>query len=98
MNYETGFAREEFQDYLKSSHDISERETEMIDNIISYALNNKAHTCDEVAYFVSDMIPDVEFKEVAGFCEDKNLTRNGLAEKQEFLSEHPEYQEQEHEI
>ena len=92
MNYETGFAREEFKNYLAEFHDIDpcSKAMDIVDNLISYGLNNLNHSLDQLAYFLEDII-DVEFKEVAGFCEDSVLTNFGQESKREFMTEHEEY-------
>ena len=39
------------------------------------------------AYFISDLIPEIDFMEVCGFCEDAILTSNGIYEKERFWEE-----------
>ena len=49
---------------------------------MNYGKEHHGHTKDALAYFLSDMIPEVEFGEVAMFMDDDHLTRNGQMEKQ----------------
>ena len=56
---------------------------ETVENIISYGLENKNSSLDEFCYFLSDMLPEVEFKNVALFMDDEYLTEQGKKLKRE---------------
>lgn len=58
----------------------------MVERLVDYAMEHRGHTCDAIPYFLSDMIPELEFGEAAMFAPDSSLTRNGLAEKQAALA------------
>ena len=79
-----GFDKEKFMGYMESVFDLNGFSRELIENIIDYAHEHEHISKDQFAYFVSDMLPEVEFCEVAGFCEDEILTKNGIAEKEKF--------------
>ncbi len=51
---------------------------DLVENIIDYATEHEHISKDQFAYFVSDMLPEVEFLEVAKFCEDGCLTDGTL--------------------
>ena len=78
-----GFYKEDFMKYL--SDKVSGLEHvftwETVEKIIDYATEHEHVSKDQFAYFISDMLPEVEFGEVAMFCEDGMLTENGKAEK-----------------
>lgn len=58
---------------------------DMVENLVNYGKEHHGHTKDALAYFLSDMIPEVEFGEVAIFMDDAYLTHNGQMEKQEAI-------------
>lgn len=41
---------------------------DMAENIIDYGLKHCNHSKEQLAYFISDMIPEVEYCEVVDFC------------------------------
>ena len=57
---------------------------------IEYANEHEHISKDMFCKFVSDMIDEVEFGEVAMFMDDKCLTENGKAEKNKFLAHREE--------
>ena len=81
-----GFAIEEFMEFMDEKlkdnqlHD-SHYTRELIENLVNYAENHEHTTRDSLAYFLSDIIPDVEFGDVAAFCRDDILTSYGLEMK-----------------
>ena len=58
---------------------------ELVQNVIEYAQKWEHVSKDQFAYFVSDMLPEVEFGEVAMFCEDSILTAGGQRVKREAI-------------
>lgn len=60
---------------------------EMVSNVIDYALEHCHHSLDQACYFLSDMLPEVEFAEVAIFMDDSMLTYHGREVKREALEE-----------
>jgi hypothetical protein len=86
MKYK-GFDKYGFIQYLdKEFHGLDDnmfRET--IINIIDYAHEHEHVSKDMFCEFVSDMIADVTFGEVAMFIDDDCLTENGQAEKRRWL-------------
>lgn len=58
---------------------------ELIENIINYAHDNKNNSKDQFCYFLSDLLPEVGFGEIAVFMDDKYLTENGKFLKVEAL-------------
>lgn len=67
----------------------------LIDNVVEYGEKEKTHSKDQLVYFLSDIIPEVEFGEIAQFADNSYLTKTGLMQKQDWLQEHSssEYQE-----
>lgn len=55
---------------------------EMLQNLVEYAIGQKGHTLDSIAFFLSDLIPEVEFGEVAMFVDDSLLASYGKDEAQ----------------
>lgn len=82
------FNKENFMEYLKNNFNGFENSflRDTVENIVSYAFKCCGHTLDAPAYFISDMLPEIEFSEVAMFCDDTILTRNGQRAKAEMLN------------
>ena len=53
--------------------------------MVNYVKKHHGHTKDALAYFLSDMMPEVEFGEAAMFTDDDYLTHNGQMEKQKAI-------------
>lgn len=76
-----GFNKKEFMSWLKSEFPGSvdnHWNYDLVENIIDYALAHESISKDQFCYFVSDMLPEVEFLEVARFCENGKLTNRTL--------------------
>ena len=83
-----GFDREAFMKYMEKSFDLTICFSRgLIENVIEYAKEHEHVSKDMFAYFVSDLIPEIDFMEVCGFCEDAILTSNGIYEKERFWEE-----------
>ena len=82
-----GFYYEAFIEYIKSEWEVNDFALDMICNIVHYALEHECVSRDQFANFVADMIPEMEFAEVAAFCEDGHLTVYGKSEKERFWRE-----------
>jgi len=82
-----GFNKIKFMAYLEKTFNGFEncflRET--VDNIIEYGLKNERVSKDQFCYWVSDILPEVSFGEVAAFMCDGSLTENGQEEKRKAL-------------
>lgn len=78
-----GFNKDGFMDWLKDEFPgciDSHWNWDLVENIIDYAVEHNNDSKDQFCYFVSDMLPEVEFLEVAKFCENGILTNNTLKE------------------
>jgi hypothetical protein len=53
----------------------------VVDNLIEYGLKHERVSKDQFCYWLSDMLPEVEFWDVAAFIEDSSLTEWGLEQK-----------------
>lgn len=76
-----GFNKDGFMNWLKNKFPgclDNHWNRELVENIIIYATKHEHISKDQFAYFVSDMLPDVKFLEVARFCEDGCLTDGTL--------------------
>lgn len=70
-----GFNKEGFMNWLKEEFPgviDTHWNYDLVENIIDYALENKNTSKDQLAFFISDMLPEVEYTEVAKFC-DKDI-------------------------
>ena len=65
--------REEFPSCLNNSWNC-----ELVKNIIKYGFKHEMIAKDQLCYWISDILPDVEFLEVARFMEDAHLTNGTL--------------------
>lgn len=76
--YNKGFNEKAFTEWLEDKFDLNSYAVEMVTNIIEYAYKQERVSKDQFAYFISDLLPEVEFEEVAQFCEDCMLTDGTL--------------------
>lgn len=76
--YNKGFNEKAFIEWLEEKYDLNSYAVEMVTNIIEYAHKWEQVSKDQLAYFISDLLPEVEFEEVAQFCEDCMLTDGTL--------------------
>lgn len=59
---------------------------ELVGNIIDYAHKHEHVSKDQFIYFISNIIPEVAFGEVAQFADDDIITANGISEKQKYIT------------
>lgn len=80
---EKGFNETEFMAYLESTFNGFDNSflRGLVENVIAYGLKWEKVSKDQFCYWVSDMLPEVEFGEVAMFIDDNCLTENGKEEK-----------------
>lgn len=72
-----GFKKDEFMAWLKEKFPKvleAHWNYELVENVIDYATAHEHIAKDQFAEFVSDMLPEVEFLEVARFLDDGCLT------------------------
>ena len=72
--YHKGFDSIGFLEWMETQVSLDAYAKALISNIIEYAVNEKNYSKDQLAEFLSDMLPTIEFLEVARFCEDSILT------------------------
>jgi hypothetical protein len=84
---ENGFDRQGFVEYMNNAFDGFDQPfvRNLVDNVIEYGLKHERVSKDQFCYWLSDMIPEVEFGEVAMFIDDASLTKYGLEEKKKAL-------------
>ncbi len=85
-----GFNKTAFMEYMENTFNGFENSflRELVENVIEYANKFEHVSKDQFVYFVSDMLPEVEFGEVAAFMNDDCLTHEGKALKYEWLNNH----------
>lgn len=90
---EQGFNKAAFMEYLEKMFGGFENSflRELVENIIEYANKWERVSKDQFVYFVSDMLPEVEFGEVAAFADDECLTGNGKYMKYKWMNDHGMY-------
>lgn len=76
--YYKGFNRDGFIEYLEDKYGLNSFAVALLDNIIEYAHKHEHVSKDQFAYFISDLMPEIEFIDVAKFCEDAILTKDTL--------------------
>ena len=68
--------------FLISCNNVSTQLYVTVENLIDYAVSSKSQMRDELPLFVSEMLEDIEFYDVARFCSDSILTNSfGKREK-----------------
>ena len=85
--YTNHFAKQQFIMHLLLKHHLATcvYSLRTLENIVNYGLEHKNTSRNQLAYFLFDIVPDVEFKEVAAFCEDDILTVNAQYEKDDYI-------------
>ena len=76
-----GFDKDGFMSWLKEEFPgvvDTHWNCDLVENILKYALKHESVSKDQFAYFVSDMLPEVDFLEVARFCDNGKLTNQTL--------------------
>lgn len=80
------FDTQSFIGYIEGKRNVNSRYLrDTLESIIEYANKHEQVSKDQFAYFLSDILPDIEFGEAAMFMDDGCLTENGLAAKNEWL-------------
>ena len=72
------FDRNGFMNWLEETFITNSFGRNIVSEIIEYAYEHQNVSLDQFAYFVSDLLPEVEFLEVARFCSDDMLTDTTL--------------------
>ena len=72
------FDRNGFMSWLEETFITNSFGRNIVSEIIEYAYEHQNVSLDQFAYFVSDLLPEVEFLEVARFCSDDMLTDTTL--------------------
>lgn len=82
-----GFDKDGFMSYLEQSFSGFENAflRGVVGNLVDYTLEHCHHSLDQACYFLSDMLPEVEFSEVVVFMDDSMLTAHGREVKREAL-------------
>ena len=90
---EKGFARQDFVAYLERTINGFSNPflRELIDNLIDYGLKHEHVSKDMFCYWLSDILPDICFDEIAAFMDDNCLTDYGKAHKREGMADYDIY-------
>ncbi len=59
---------------------------ELVENILRYAHKHEHVSKDQFVEFLADILPEVEFKEIAAFADDSILTAYGIQMKRAQLA------------
>lgn len=79
------FDKDEFMNYLESEFSGFDNSflRGTVRNLIDFGLEHHNYSKDQFGYFLSDILPEITFGEVAMFLDDESLTQNGCALKRE---------------
>lgn len=85
---EKGFNAEKFMAYLEQEFNGMENcmFRGIVENLIEYGHKHEQISKDQFCYWLSDLIPEISFGEVAAFMDDDCLTENGKTKKQQALA------------
>ena len=82
------FDKDGFMDYLKN--EFGEFESSFlcgtVRNLIDFGLKHHHNAYDQFCYFLSDILPQVEFGDVAMYMDDSCLSRQGIRLKNDALA------------
>ena len=74
----TNFNQNNFMTWMENEFYLNNYSIQTILSLINYAYVHENTSLDQFAYYISDILPEVEFLDVARFCEDNILTQNTL--------------------
>lgn len=82
-----GFNKDDFLRYLTSNYSGFEHWfcAELVENVVYYAIGHENVSKDQLVWFLTDLLPEVSFNEVAQFAEDDILTEWGKQQKADGL-------------
>lgn len=82
-----GFDKEGFLNLLEREYNGFDNHflRETVENVVDHALEHYNNSLDQACYFISDILPEVEFAEVVVFMDDSQLTAHGREVKAESL-------------
>ena len=85
-NSMSSFNRAGFMNYVSDKcTTLNNLSYQLINNIVCYGMEQKNNAKDQLVYFITDLVPRLDFGEVAAFCDDAHLTNYGIAEKEKYL-------------
>lgn len=73
-----GFDSDSFIGWMEENFNIDCYGRSLLLNVIDYAHRHEHVSKDQFAYFIADMLPEVELQDVARFCDDAILTDETL--------------------
>lgn len=76
--YSKGFNENAFIEWIEDRFDLNPYSVQMVTNIIEYAQEWEHVSKNQLAEFIANLLPEVEFPDVARFCEDSILTDSAL--------------------
>ena len=88
-----GFDRGNFMSYLGSEFALDGFSIRLVENIIEYGLEHETNSDDQFASFLEEVLPEVEFGEIAAFCDDDILSDDGRKKKVDWIVMHPDVKE-----
>ena len=74
----TNFNKNNFMTWMENEFYLNNYSIQTILSLINYAYVYENTSLDQFAYYISDILPEVEFLDVAKFCKDNILTQNTL--------------------
>ena len=91
LKYQNGIDADMLIKFIIEKHDLEDggkyAETfaiMMLENVIQYGIKRHNVGKDELAYYLMDVIPELEFTEATAFIIDDQLTSDGLKHKNNF--------------
>ena len=87
---EKGFDKQRFLSYLSNVYsDFSHQAFRfLVENLVDYGFKHECVSKDQFCYWLSDLLPDISFGEVAAFMDDECLTKYGKEEKDNAILEY----------
>ena len=84
-----GFNQQEFMEYLEKALNGFDKPyfRNLVENLIDYGLKHEHVSKDQFCYWLSDLLPEIQFGEVAAFMSDNCLTENGIQEKKDATND-----------
>lgn len=94
LDYEgQGFASKQFIEHLIRKHNLYNDVFSLLflRKVLDYGLEYNRISKDGLAYWLIDLVPELEFNEVCGYYADECLTQNGQAAKRDYWTNRNDY-------
>lgn len=91
LEYTDHFASDQFIRHVLNKYDNGDKKdlvylfsARMLETVIQYGIEHNNVSLNQLAYFLYDIIPEMEYSEVVAYCENDILSQNARLEKYDY--------------